>query len=123
MQSLDPHQRPPASIRNVYKKYQKMKPKNLETDADVVDVPETPKDGLPARVHIVQELDSKSLAEAFCAFAGGDARGKVQLRHAASMIPMYAHYDMPGKASWSLPGYSCLVTRHAIKHVRDLIQS
>ncbi|EAT79378.2 hypothetical protein SNOG_13051 [Parastagonospora nodorum SN15] len=60
MQGLDPHQRPPENIRNVYKKYQKMKAKDLDTDADLVDLTQTSKDCLPEGIVCLKNLHPKS---------------------------------------------------------------
>ncbi|KAH6442281.1 hypothetical protein HBI59_108860 [Parastagonospora nodorum] len=96
MQGLDPHQRPPENIRNVYKKYQKMKAKDLDIDADLVDLTQTSKDCLPGGVCVVRELDVADLTGTFRAFTGADACTDSQPQESASKISIYEHEDMPG---------------------------
>lgn len=103
MQGLDPHQRPPDTIRVVYKKYQKIKAKDLDTDPDLIDLPQTSKDRLPQGVRVVRELEATGLAETFRVFAGADAKASDQPQDPASKIPIYEHEDMPGKISCNLP--------------------
>ncbi|KAF2009384.1 hypothetical protein BU24DRAFT_473521 [Aaosphaeria arxii CBS 175.79] len=58
MENLDPHQRPPDGIRNVYKKYQKLKLEALNRDAEIVD-PHDPSDAQRSKIAIVQELETE----------------------------------------------------------------
>jgi alkylated DNA repair protein alkB family protein 1 len=84
---LDPHQRPPEGIRGVYKRYQKMKPRDLDVDADIVDVVQ--------HMRIVKHVGTEHLAQVFRNFLGEDA---YQLSHdqEPSEIATYEHPDMPG---------------------------
>jgi alkylated DNA repair protein alkB family protein 1 len=95
MQHLDPHERPPDGIRNVYKKYQKMKPKELEKDEDIVDLANDDA-ALPEKVRIVRELDIKTLSSAFRAFAGTETDDKLFDQLPTAPIAVYEHDDMPG---------------------------
>ncbi|KZM24127.1 uncharacterized protein EKO05_0010802 [Ascochyta rabiei] len=93
MQHLDPHQRPPDSIKDVYKKYQKMKWNDLDQDPDIVDLPDDTPTSAKDKVRIVEEWSSEDLTAAFRAFSGQE-----RLIYAAlpSTIPVYEHADMPG---------------------------
>jgi len=91
MQSLDPHERPPDGIRRVYKKYQRMKPQDLEHDAGIVDVGRIPSN----KMRIVKEWDREQLIATFRRFAG-DSAGPDPLPSTSS-ISAYEHEDMPGR--------------------------
>lgn len=97
MQGLDPYQRPPDAIRLVYKKYQKMKAKDLDTDAGLIDLTQTSQDCLPKGVRVVRELDMTELTDTFHAFAGVDVNTNDQFQENAFEIPIYEHEDVPGK--------------------------
>ena len=104
MQSLDPHQRPPNTIRDVYKKYQRMKPEDLDEDPGIVhierdldrhDLPEPQK----SKVSIVGKLERTQLAASFWSFGGG-ATNTVD-EGSVSPVLIYEHEDMPGKVPTS----------------------
>ncbi|KAJ4331023.1 hypothetical protein N0V95_009962, partial [Ascochyta clinopodiicola] len=92
MQHLDPHQRPPDSIKQVYKKYQKMKLKDLDQDPDIVDLPNDAPTSAKDQVRIVEEWSGDDLTAAFRAFGGQDGQTYAAL---PSRIPVYEHADMP----------------------------
>lgn len=104
MQSLDPHQRPPNSIRDVYKKYQRMKARDLEQEPEIVhlerDLDQDLEPGhlgkrLPrshdTKVSIVNELEPEQLTATFRAFAGSYTD-----HESVKSVPVYEHKDMPG---------------------------
>ncbi|KAJ4985346.1 alkylated DNA repair protein AlkB [Stagonosporopsis vannaccii] len=93
MDHLDPHQRPPDSIKHVYKKYQKMKPKDLDKDPDIVDLPDTLHTSAKEQVRIVEEWSGHDLTAAFRAFSGQEKEAYAAL---PARIPVYEHVDMPG---------------------------
>lgn len=95
MDNLDPHQRPPDGIRSVYKKYQKMKPHQLNLDAEIVDLSEGSLPDRDGKVRIVKEVDAARLTASCRAFTGGDVHmgdSAVQGR-----LAVYEHEDMPGR--------------------------
>ncbi|KAH7069652.1 oxidoreductase [Paraphoma chrysanthemicola] len=92
MQQLDPHERPPDSVRGVYKRYQKMKPKELDANPDVIDLGERTNTPLPKGLHVVQEWEAAHLDEVFSKFSGNAA--KYQPRQPS--IAVYEHEDMKG---------------------------
>lgn len=95
MQGLDPHQRPPDKIRNVYKKYQKMGLKELDQDPDVVDFSSENPASSNSKVRLVKQWKRDDLEATFRAFAGiGCASNYEDL---PQLVPVYEHADMPGK--------------------------
>lgn len=95
MEHLDPHQRPPDSIKHVYKKYQKMKLRDLDQDPDIVNLPKSLYTSAKDKVRIVEEWSGDDLTAAFRAFGGQDEQTYPGL---PAKIPVYEHGDMPGKA-------------------------
>jgi alkylated DNA repair protein alkB family protein 1 len=92
MQSLDPHQRPPHGIRNVYKKYQKMKLKDLDQDADILDSEGAALDIKRSGVNIIKRIQPKQLNIAFQLFANDNS-----FQQFTSEVPVYEHEEMPGR--------------------------
>jgi hypothetical protein len=95
MHNLDPHERPPISIRNIYKKYQKMKVKELDRDRDIIDLSSDASASSNNKVHVVKEYAAGDLAVTFLAFAGEDEN--LEDLDLPASIPAYEHEDMPGK--------------------------
>ncbi|KAF2998633.1 hypothetical protein E8E13_007464 [Curvularia kusanoi] len=93
MDHMDPHQRPPDRIKHVYKKYQKMKSKDLDHDADIVDLPDSQSTSAKDQVRIVEEWSGRDLTAAFRAFSGQDGQTYPDL---PARIPVYEHVNMPG---------------------------
>lgn len=96
MDTLDPYQRPPDGIRNVYKIYQKMKLGDLDQDTGIIDLQKSLHTSAKDKVRIVQEWSSEDLTAAFRAFSGQDDQTYAAL---PPRIPVYEHADMPGRAS------------------------
>jgi hypothetical protein len=94
MHHLDPHQRPPDSIRNVYKKYQKMKLKELDQDQVIIDLSSNAAASANSKVRVVRQYAYQDLAAAFSTFADDDA--KLHQLDMPTSIPVYEHEDMPG---------------------------
>lgn len=94
MEHLDPHQRPPDRIKHVYKKYQKMKLKELDQDPDIVDLPSSLHTSAKEQVRIVEEWSGHDLTAAFRAFSG---QGEQTYPALPARIPIYEHVNMPGK--------------------------
>ncbi|KAH8637113.1 hypothetical protein IG631_08948 [Alternaria alternata] len=72
MHHLDPYERPPDGIRNVYKKYQKMKLNDLDLDGDIIDLSSDASASSSGRVRVVREYTAEDLTAIFQAFAGED---------------------------------------------------
>jgi alkylated DNA repair protein alkB family protein 1 len=108
MQQLDPHQRPPDTVRSLYKKVQKTKAQELPCDGHVIDLADTCRNALPKGVRVLREIETASLADAFCAFAGPDAGVDLQHHGPNSNIAVFEHHDMPGKMLRQLAIYTNL---------------
>lgn len=94
MHALDPHERPPEHIRNVYKKYQKMKSHQLDTDNAILDLERDHPD-LDRRLRVVEEWDPERLTATFSRFSGDQAN--MESTPQPSKVPVYEHQDMPGR--------------------------
>ena len=92
MESLNPHQRPPDGIRNTYKRYQKMKLRDLSQEAEILKFDEVPIEHM-GKLEIIKELDSKHLINVFEKFAGS----KLMSRSSILPLPVYEHNSIPGK--------------------------
>lgn len=94
MNDMDPHERPPENIKDVYKKYQKMKLNDLDHDADIVDLPAALSTSANSDVRIVDEWRRDDLIAMFRAFSGHEAHLYDDM---PSTVPVYEHKDMPGR--------------------------
>lgn len=94
MSALDPHERPPELVRNVYKKYQRMKSADLDNDTAILHLEPLLARGVDphGKLRIVDEWDSHHLTAA-CHRFGGDQAPSPQ----TSPLPVYEHDDMPGR--------------------------
>ena len=95
-QRLDPHERPPDHIRNVYKKYQKMKLRDLDKDPDIIDFKRELSDEQKRHIKAIKEHKPEELAPAFRAFEGIQEPTNSQGSLIDSPIFVYEHSDMPG---------------------------
>jgi hypothetical protein len=109
MQSLNAYQRPPTSIRDVYKRYQRMEPHHLDEDTGIVHI-ERDLDLDPEFAHrstrvqkrkvsVVGELESNQLKATFRSFASSYTGDEKPI----SSVRVYEHEDMPGKSFSSTP--------------------
>lgn len=89
MATLDPFERPPASIRNLYKKYQRMTRQQLDADPTIVDLSRPLCSQSASRLRVFTYLGDERLTASFDAFAGtGEG--------ATAAVAVYEHEDMPG---------------------------
>jgi len=98
MAHLDPHERPPEGIRSIYKEYQKMKPRDLEHDSNIIDLSDDLPPSLQSRVRVVAEWRREYVAAALRAFSGEGARDSHV--DGTSSVSVYEHEDMPGRTSY-----------------------
>ncbi|KAF1969338.1 oxidoreductase [Bimuria novae-zelandiae CBS 107.79] len=96
MPALDPHERPPEHIRDVYKKYQKMKSRDLEKDPALVDLERVIHTDLDAKLRVVDEWDPQRLTATFRRFGGDHDHEDPGATFHTSKLPVYEHQDMPG---------------------------
>jgi alkylated DNA repair protein alkB family protein 1 len=92
MEALDPYQRPPDSIRNVYKKYQRMSVKDLDADPCIVQLSPDRAADPSSKLHVVRDVDANRLTVSFRAFVGHEGGPQVALP-----VAVYEHEDMPGR--------------------------
>ena len=95
-QHHDPHERPPDHIRNVYKKYQKMKLRDLDKDPDIVDFKRGLSEKQKRHIKVIKEYKPEELTPAFRAFEGIQDPTDSQGSLIDSLILVYEHSDMPG---------------------------
>lgn len=100
IKGLNAHDRPPERIRNVYKKYQRIKTPEIDLDADIIDLEKLDMDSLPAPFAISGFLDSKKLRLAFDEFMG-KMDPSATLNHGGGLIedvPVFTHNKISGKS-------------------------
>ena len=95
-QHLDPHEKPPDHIRNVYKKYQKMKLRDLDKDPDIIDFKRGLSEEQKRNIKVIKEYKPEELASAFRAFEGIQEPTDSQGSLIDSPILVYEHSNMPG---------------------------
>ncbi|KAK8241247.1 alkylated DNA repair protein AlkB [Phyllosticta capitalensis] len=94
-QSLDAHQRPPTHLRNVYKKFQKLRGSALESDPDLLDLTRpTTRDQL----RVIRTIDPANTHILFQEFARAESSATEPLAApiASAPVPVYEHPHMPG---------------------------
>ncbi|KAF2713513.1 hypothetical protein K504DRAFT_498323 [Pleomassaria siparia CBS 279.74] len=104
MPSLDPLQRPPDAVRDVYKKYQRMKRVDLDSDHGIVhlersldldvELPHLREQSSSSRMgkaSIVDILEREQLNATFRSFAGSFTDDE-----SSKPVPVYEHENMPG---------------------------
>lgn len=106
IKGLNAHDRPPEKVRDVYKKYLKIRLPEVEHDEDIVDLEKLDIDNLPRSFAISGFLNSKDLRLAFDEFVGkagsssteGDHHGGVFIED----IPVLTHENVSGKSDLKL---------------------
>lgn len=93
MMSLDAHERPPDRIRNVYKRYQKLRGAALDNDSDLLDLSVS---NMAGQLHVVRSISPTDLASAFQGFM---ADGSESLVLPDASVPVYEHRHMPGRSN------------------------
>lgn len=101
IKGLNAHDRPPEKVRNVYKKYQRIKLPEIEVDREIIDLGKLDVDKLCSPFAISGSLDSKRLRLAFDRFMGKsgipsetDENGSGGL---IENIPIFTHEKVSGK--------------------------
>jgi hypothetical protein len=98
--NFDPHARPPDSIKNLYKKYQKIQAGNLAFDQDLLDLQTDSRQS--GKLTIVGQLESKSLNKIFDVFespSGLETDSSTLLKRSLDAVPIYEHSAIPGNSS------------------------
>lgn len=95
IKSLNPHVRPPDAIRETYKKYQKCRLEDIDSDQSIIDLQRLDPDNLPAGISIPRWTSSEYLRPAFERFVQADnaiGRGSLPQR-----IPVFTHQSVSGQ--------------------------
>jgi hypothetical protein len=106
METLDPHQRPPDGIRNVYKKYQKLKSTDLDQDSEILDLESLVSVEQDGNLEIVKHLDARHLTDIFNKFTDSKQCSVTSV----SSMPVYEHKEMPGKKYFKYPMVKISIT-------------
>ncbi|KAF2196483.1 hypothetical protein GQ43DRAFT_405049, partial [Delitschia confertaspora ATCC 74209] len=88
---LDPYQRPPEGIRSVYKKFQKMDRKTLDSNTQIIDFSNFSVDKANV-LSVASSFERKELLSHFQAFSGNPVEDHLE----ESLVHMYEHRDIPG---------------------------
>ena len=114
IKGLNAHDRPPEKVRDVYKKYLKIKLAEVDHDEDIVDLEKLDVDNLPSPFAISGFLDSKDLRLAFDEFVGGSGNSSSEGNNHGGVliedIPILTHEKVSGKSVPSLL-FECRVTK------------
>ncbi|KAK7538898.1 oxidoreductase [Phyllosticta citricarpa] len=89
-QSLDAHQRPPSHLRDIYKKFQRLRGHALESDPGLIDLTHT---ASANQFRILRSLDSTTTHTLFQNFSCADTE---QSPAPVAPVPVYEHPSMPG---------------------------
>lgn len=90
---LNPYERPPESIRNVYKKFQKMYLNNLARDHEILDFENATTAQESGKVSVKEALDHDDPNNHFQMFAGNRTASLTADRE----VSMYECRELPGK--------------------------
>ncbi|KAJ9667408.1 hypothetical protein H2201_002609 [Coniosporium apollinis] len=91
---LDAHERPPQDIRNIYKKYQKMKKEHLALDRDIIDISSGAQSDT---LREVWRFNFGRLRPTFDAFNGSsNFPNSLDAGNLPDTIPIYEHPHIPG---------------------------
>lgn len=106
IKGLNAHDRPPERVRDVYKKYLKIKLPEIDHDEDIVDLEKLDVDHLPSSFAISGFLDSKDLRLAFDEFVGRAGNSSNEADHHGGGliedIPILMHKKVSGKSFLNL---------------------
>jgi alkylated DNA repair protein alkB homolog 1 len=96
-QKLNPHEKPPAHIRDIFKRYQKIKAADLTQDADLVDFERLGRHA--SSVHEIGLLDRETLLKACKAIEDESEETEISrsLLPEALERPIYEYTNLPGK--------------------------
>jgi hypothetical protein len=99
IKGLHAHDRPPNSIRTIYKKYQRLDTSEVDNDPDIIDLAKLDPDNPPASIKLWGSTSSKDLRLAFDEFVKEtDSPGEE--RESAGLIediPVFKHELVSGQ--------------------------
>lgn len=94
IKSLSPHERPPDSIRQTYKRYQKLSLSEIDSEKSIIDPQNLDLDSLPSGIRHLQWMQGSDLQLAFSKFSQAD-RSSDQDPHES--IPVFTHQSVSGQ--------------------------
>lgn len=101
---LDAHGVPPKVLKELYKRYQKLKLDDLDTDLEILDFKRAQ---IQADIELLELIESSRLASIFSGFAKEECSNLSMLKDA----PVYSHKRLPGMAVfYSLLFYQYIFT-------------
>ena len=105
-QKLDPHAKPPDELKTFYKRFQKLKSKDLGNDDDLIDL-ERP-ENYPG-LKLVREIDYRNDRATSTPGPVKDDSGNLVpefLDACEETVKVYEHEDMPGKLAHANTAFS-----------------
>jgi len=90
---LNAHQRPPNFLKDVYKKYQKLKGDALEQDEDIVDFGRGLSEKQEGLFEVTEWMSTEAAQAVYNAFMGEDEEIPLNL---PDRLYAYHHLDLPG---------------------------
>ena len=97
IKGLNAHDRPPESIRQRYKKYQKTPLAEIDLDSSILDLQALDPDQLPEPVSVSQWRSSEDLRLAFDQFVQGDDKAWQHRGPLLENIPVFTHRSVSGQ--------------------------
>lgn len=97
IRGLNAHDRPPESIRQRYKKYQKTPLAEIDLDSSILDLQALDPDQLPEPVSVSQWRSSEDLRLAFDQFVQGDNKAWQHRGPLLENIPVFTHRSVSGQ--------------------------
>jgi len=110
---LDAHEKPPDAMREVFKKFQKILPSALTTDADVLDFGRALDPSQQCLVKEIDKYDKSELVPIFQTFCRYDSAEDLDY---PPTIPVYQHDHMPGKVAMRVCCLWAVITSLTIAH-------
>lgn len=101
---LDPREQPPAALKDVFKKYQKMKAEDVLADEQILDF--TRRD-LFSGLEIQGKLTPENLRPVFRSFVGDESIGFEDFKDFED-VPFYTFKPLPGRIVFFLRSESLL---------------
>ena len=100
IKGLDPHQKPPEAIKSVYKYHEKLAPKAINIDPDIVDFARGLNDVQQTKINRVGVLTGYTWQTSYSRFH--NQKSPTPGASNDVPIPVYEHEGLPGESSYNL---------------------
>jgi hypothetical protein len=99
IKGLSAHDRPPDNIRNIYKKYQRIKVSEVDNDPGIIDLARLDPDDLPASIEISGSMSNKDLRLAFEEFVTEQNAPEAEMEPGRLIedVPIFNHGRVSGQ--------------------------